>query len=287
MKLKINFADFWSGFDGKFFIWLFTKAGYQVEVSSNPDLLIYSVFGNTHKNYSCKKLYWTGENTRPPQDDFALCFDYSNNEKHFRFPLYAYQRWIWATGLGNLGEANGITLDTILDEKLKTKEELFSEKVNFCAFIQGNSTCTHRNEFFQALNSKKSVSSACTLFNNTGVKIGWEQKLQYIKSFKFMISFENTSYPGYVTEKIFEPMLVNTIPIYWGSDTVINEFNSKSYIDVNGLSISDAVDKVLSIDANDDLYYEMYKEPYLVNNELTKWLVFDNVIKFINDKVLI
>lgn len=286
MKLKINFADFWPGFDGKFFIWLFTKAGYEVEVSSSPDLLIYSVFGNSHQQYSCKKLYWTGENTRPPQDEFALCFDYSENEKHFRFPLYTYQRWIWATGLGNLGASCGITLDTILHPKIKTKEELISSKPNFCTFIQGNNTCTHRNDFFKALNYRKAVSSSGSLMNNTGAKIGWEQKLDYVKSFKFMISFENTSYPGYVTEKIFEPMLVNTVPIYWGSNTAVNEFNPKSYIDVNGLSIEQAVEKVIEIDSNDDLYYEMYKEPYLNNNQLNQWLNYDNVIEFLKEKVL-
>ena len=34
------------------------------------------------------------------------------------------------------------------------------------------------------------------------------------------IAFENSSFPGYTTEKIFEPMLEGSIPIYWGNPRV-------------------------------------------------------------------
>ncbi len=63
-------------------------------------------------------------------------------------------------------------------------------------------------------------------------------------------------------EKIFEPMLVKTVPIYWGSNTAKDEFNPLSYIDVNNLSIESAVERVIELDSNDDLYYEMYKQSH-------------------------
>ena len=41
-------------------------------------------------------------------------------------------------------------------------------------------------------------------------------KLKIISNHKFNIAFENSSYPGYVTEKITDAFIANTIPIYWG-----------------------------------------------------------------------
>jgi hypothetical protein len=286
-KIKLYFVDFWPGFDGKFFVWIFTRAGYQCTVTSeNPDLLIYSVFGNRHLRYSCKKLFYTGENVRPPANEFSLSFDYSDNPLHYRFPLYTYSRWSCTPLDRSWGGDSTIHLDTIFDKKEETKEELLRRKTGFCVFMQGNGGCSHRNEFFRALNARKPVTSAGSLFNNYDRVIGWEEKLKFARDFKFMIAFENSSYPGYVTEKIFEPMLVKTIPIYWGSDTAKHEFNPVSYIDVNGLSIEEAVERVLEIDSNDDLYYEMYRQPYLVDNKITPYLDFEKLIEFIENKVL-
>ena len=41
---------------------------------------------------------------------------------------------------------------------------------------------------------------------------------QLFKKYKFNICFENSSTPGYVTEKIIQSMYVNSIPIYWGTN---------------------------------------------------------------------
>lgn len=282
--LKVKFEDFWGGFDGDFFIWILNEAGYNVKVSDDPDLLIYSVFGKNHERYACKKLFFTGENIRPPAGEYALSFDFSNDPKHYRFPLYAYQRWSWAKEGGNLGKTLNLNLDSILQPKL-SKEELFKKKTKFCAFIQGNPSCQHRNHFFTALNSRKKVDSAGTLFNNTGFVINWENKLEFVHDYKFMIAFENSSYPGYVTEKIFEPMLMGTIPLYWGSSTVNTEFNEKSFVNLNEISIDEAVETVIQLDENDDLYYEMYSQPFLSNNKLNEWMEFENLINFLKTVV--
>ena len=41
----------------------------------------------------------------------------------------------------------------------------------------------------------------------------------------FTIAFKNDSYPGYTTEKIYEPMYVNSLPIYSGNPLVYRDFN--------------------------------------------------------------
>lgn len=290
MKLKVAFVDFWGGFDNRFFVWLLKNAGYDVEVVNNfPDLVIHSQFGSHNRSFSCKKVYYTGENIRALDKGFSMTYDFSDNPAHLRVPLYTLVRWYWANDGGNLANDPSITLNTIVTEKNKFKDELLNEKPYFCAFIQSNGTCLHRNEFFQKLNARKSVKSAGGFLNNIGLTIAPNKKLEYLKKFKFMITFENTQQFGYTSEKIIEPMLVDTIPVYWGSTSVSSEFNSKSFIDANSMSIDDLVNRVLEIDSDDDLYYQMYKQPHLIDNTLTPWLDFNNISNFfkkiINDEI--
>jgi hypothetical protein len=41
---------------------------------------------------------------------------------------------------------------------------------------------------------------------------------------------ENCDVDGYFTEKIFNPLIANCIPIYWGNKKIFNFINKKSYI---------------------------------------------------------
>jgi hypothetical protein len=34
--------------------------------------------------------------------------------------------------------------------------------------------------------------------------------------YTFTLTFENTDYPGYVTEKLFHALSAGSIPLYWG-----------------------------------------------------------------------
>ena len=57
-KIKIFFTDFWGGFnpyDNYFYNLL--KQDYEIEITNNPDYLFFSVFGNNHLNYKCKKIF--------------------------------------------------------------------------------------------------------------------------------------------------------------------------------------------------------------------------------------
>ena len=51
--------------------------------------------------------------------------------------------------------------------------------------------------------------------------------------YRFNICFENGSYPGYVTEKLYNALQVKTMPIYWGSATVGRDFNPRAFINAS------------------------------------------------------
>lgn len=289
-KVRLAHTDFWGGWDNEIFAWFIEQAGYEVEKVSphdSPDLLIYSVFGNNHRNFSCKKLFFTGENIRPKMNecDFALSFDFLDDERHYRFPLYTFERW-WLAAEGK-GQPllEDINFNSIFKPKDWNIEELYKNKPNFCAFLQSNLNCEFRNEFFRQLGERKRVDSAGVIFNNVGRVYGTtNEKVNLLRSYRFCISFENTKYNGYITEKIIDPMLVQCVPIYWGSDSADFEFNERSFVNVNKMTIEEAVNKVMWYEENPEEYYKMWKEPYMpVETEAFK---FSNLINFFKHKVL-
>jgi hypothetical protein len=94
--------------------------------------------------------------------------------------------------------------------------------------------------------------------------------------YKFNIAFENSSYPGYTTEKIVEPMLTHTIPIYWGNPLVGLDFNTNSFINVQ--DEDEAIERIIAIDQSDDLYQEIMQQPYYANNKVNEFVSTDNVL---------
>jgi hypothetical protein len=64
---------------------------YDLQISDDPELILYGPYGTNFLQYRCLRIYYTGENTRPnfKQCDFAFTFDYSANPRHYRFPDYA------------------------------------------------------------------------------------------------------------------------------------------------------------------------------------------------------
>ena len=64
----------------------------------------------------------------------------------------------------------------------------------------------------------------------------WERKRQFLSEYKFTISFENYVYPGYQTEKLYDSMRANSIPLYCGDPNVGEVFNKNSFINVVDIS---------------------------------------------------
>ena len=90
-----------------------------------------------------------------------------------------------------------------------------------------------------------------------------------MNNFKFTIAFENSSNEGYVTEKISDAFCAGTIPIYWGDPLAVEEFNPEAFIFVNNFkSLDDAVQKVIEIDNNDELYLKMLNAPKVLNEKM-------------------
>lgn len=95
------------------------------------------------------------------------------------------------------------------------------------------------------------------------------------REFKFVIAFENSDWPGYVSEKLLLPILAGSIPVYFGSSSVNEFFNPKSVIQCNTFpSLEDCADYIVALNSDDQKYQEILSEqPVSINSfhKLTEW----------------
>jgi hypothetical protein len=264
-KIKINFTDFWPGFkkEDNFFLNLLSTK-YDVELSDNPDFLIYSYRGQEFRNYKCIRIKFLGENIRPDfkECDFAFSFDFlPDNPNNFRLPLYALY--------DDMAK---------LVNKRRDYKEILKTKTKFCCFVVSNKFAPERNKFFRLLSKYKRVDSGGRFMNNIGGPV--ENKVEFLKEYKFAIAFENSSYPGYTTEKILEPLLVDSIPIYWGNPLVYKDFNTNCFINCHDYkNMKEVIEKIIELDNNDDLLKDYLTRPIFPNNELPEYVDNKNILQ--------
>ena len=220
-KLKIKFTDFYDGFvwNGHC-LYKYLNQYFELELSDTPDLIIYSCYGTEFLKYSCPRIFYTAENIRPDFRfcDFAVSFDYNYNQNHFRLPLYS----VYFTNQ-NLTKA-------------RDAKSLLNKKTSFCSFVVSNATETEeRINFFHELSKYKQVASGGKYANNVGGPVA--NKRDFIGKYLFNIAFENSSHPGYTTEKIAEPWLEGCIPIYWGDPEITRDINPDCFINMCMISL--------------------------------------------------
>jgi hypothetical protein len=98
-------------------------------------------------------------------------------------------------------------------------------------------------------------------------------KIAFLSRYKFTIAFENSSYPGYTTEKIYHPMVAGSLPVYWGNPQIHREFNPKSFVNHHDFANEDEViERIVEIDRNDGLYKKYLQEPWLHGNEPNQFM---------------
>jgi hypothetical protein len=141
------------------------------------------------------------------------------------------------------------------------------EKTGFCSFVYSNDRASEvREKFFNQLSDYKTISSGGRYKNNIGGPVA--DKLIFEQGHKFSFSFENSSYPGYCTEKLIQSFAAQTIPIYWGDPTVRETFNEEAFINCNKYnSWSEVVEEIKRIDNDPERYARMLATPALKEPE--------------------
>ena len=214
--------------------------------NDEPDVLFYSWLGMKHiKWHKCIRVYITMEMDFP---DFNLC-DYAIGlvnigmpHRYMHLPSYVYYNYLLEK----------------YENRNKEIDQSAVIKRDFCSIVLSNIYFRDSiyEKLFDALNEYKLVASGGKWRNNIGVQV--KDKLNFIRRYKFNIAVENTDVDGYVTEKIMEPFVAGTVPIYWGNSWVKKEFGEGGYINIQDFDTLDrAVEFIKKVDANDELYLKM------------------------------
>ena len=305
-KIKLNFADFWTGFakDDNYFYHLLSQK-YDVEMSEDPDLLFFSVdYGrkkerDRYKNHRCKKIFYTGESVDPNFDsqedieiknfaaqysigkcDFSFSFSRTNDPRNFRLPLWALHiDWF---DVGRYGDNPSflIPFDSVSDNRF-----IREKKTKFCAAVFSNPT-QERLRLFNRISGYKKVDGYGSIFGNHSD--GELFKYEILKNYKFSICTENKISDGYFTEKLFHAKVAGTIPIYRHDKNNQIDFNEKSFVNLNDFEDEkELVEFVKKLDTHRDLYYDIFNEPLflsfdMVRNEFGP----DNVLRFFEENIL-
>jgi hypothetical protein len=267
-KIRIGFTDFWPEFDksDNYFTRLLAES-FDVEVTESPDFLIFSNWGWNHTRFKCIRIFYTGEPLHPSMcyADYSFTFDFIESSTHFRLPLY-----------GMLSEAPALRgcRKTCPEDLIKSADfarRAFQQKTKFCAFVVSNPNGKKRNEFFEKLSKYKQVDSCGRYKNNIGGPVG--DKMQVLPQYKFTMAFENSEYPGYTSEKIAEPMLAGSLPVYWGNPLIHRDFDPASFLNYYDFEDDEAViDRIIELDQDDEKYQQVLQTPWYHGNQVNDFV---------------
>ncbi len=267
--IKIKFVDFWEHWDqnNNFLVNILNKY-FKVEFSENPDYVFFSNFSKRldHMKYKdAVKIFYTQENICPDFNfcDYGIGFEYlSFGDRYLQFPLcYINERygkdWIRMSRKHFMSEAES--------------EQLLNR--GFCSFVVSNKYADSiRDEVFDKLTEYKEVASGGRYKNNIGFPKGVPDKFEFVSKYKFSLCFENSSHPGYYTEKLIEGFGGKTVPIYWGDPRITDIFNTKSFINLNDCKdVNEMISRIIEIDSDPEKYKAMLKEPALRLESASIW----------------
>jgi hypothetical protein len=129
-----------------------------------------------------------------------------------------------------------------------------------------------RNAAFQWLSEYKDVDSAGAVMNNMGPALfagaggggGELKKFEFLKDYKFCLTYENTAGRGYTTEKFLHAKAAGCIPIYWGDSLVERDFCLGGAIDARKVKTKEElIELVRTVDENDSEWLKRYSVPAL------------------------
>ena len=294
-QIRVAFPYFWPGFTPDHFraFFPFVYEKFDFVVSPNPEIVIYSVFAPQFRPYADPRhhapvarirpgnylrVFFTGENFEPDMEgcEFAMTFSsLVDHPNHLRLPLWVYENRGW--GLGP---------DRLIKNAATDWEKIAAEKTAFCNFVYLHEV-PYRDAIFRQLSAYKRVDAAGRHLNNMN---GWTVpmapnrvagKVDFFRRYKFTLAVENTIWPGYMTEKLVDPMYAASIPIYVGDPQASRSFNPAAYIDFSRFSgMKQMIEFVREVDNNRDLYLKMLAAPFYRNNTIPDYARDDLILAF-------
>lgn len=255
-KIRIKFIDYYNTPPEHILFYRVLRRLYDVEICENPDYVFDGGLGHEHVNYSCVKICYIGESYSPDFNsfDYVLGFDHLDfGDRYLRFPFYAVRGEFQSLDPAGFRLARS----ELLPEKLLARD--------FCSFVVSNGDGDPtRFEFFRKLSKYKPVASGGRMFNNVGGRV--PDKVAFVARHKFNVAFENSCMPGYTTEKLMEPLVAHSVPVYYGNPQVEKDFDPACMVRVRSRDDMDrAIEEIVALDRDDAAYLKKIEAPTCVH----------------------
>lgn len=292
--------------------WLYRFIEYYQLNPQKKDILLFSVFGkkqNTEiKTYKIK-LFFSGENVNAGGFDnyvqyadycldhmqLSIGFDAIDHPRYYRFPLWIRYCFDPADTYSDVKsfvqDINNIHHRLIYNESAQKFEYKNAENSKFAALIARHDNLGNiRAPITHLLNAISPVSCAGAYLNNTdALKTQFnDNKLLYLKQFRYNICPENSNHRYYTTEKIFESIRAGCIPIYWGSEgcpepEILNQ-DAILFYDPNNPNA--LLEQVRRLETDEEYYMEFVSRPPFKEDAAEKiWQMIDNLRDKLNQVI--
>ena len=249
--VRVHFTDYYGTRPEEIWAYRLLQRHYDVALDArNPEYIIDGGLGMDHLDYpDAVKIVIIGESYVPDfnQFDYAVGFDdLTFGDRYLRLPLFAFY--------SQFRELCSLPPPSPADLAPLARRE-------FCSFVVSNDDGDPaRLEFFRRLSKHKPVASGGKLFNNVGGRV--PDKNAFIARYKFNIAFENSTVPGYTTEKVMEPLAVRSVPIYYGNPRIDEDFDPACMVRLASRDDMDrAIEEIVALDRDDAAYLAKLSAP--------------------------
>lgn len=204
--------------------------------SYRPDIEIFSVFGEPEdikKSNAKIKLFYTGEavHTRATNYsnncldiiDLSIGFDYIQKDNYIRIPYWLLRHFH--------NEVLNANKENIINAVTNINNARFN-KTKFCSLMARYDLNGMKSIMYKKLSKIDNINCPSQLFHNDDdlKNVFNDNKIEYLKQFKFNICPENSLEDGYVTEKLFDAFYSGCIPIWWGDENIEPEVINKKAV---------------------------------------------------------
>ncbi|MEI0486100.1 glycosyltransferase family 10 domain-containing protein [Brachyspira intermedia] len=269
-----------------------------LEISYNPDIEFFATIGKRYfleKSKAKIKIFYTGECVSDKaidkrwaeyydncinDVDLSLGFDRIDENKYqnyVRFPIWIFYNF-----------------NRLLDKKDYTKDDIKkvidninnakSKKNKFASLVASHDATNIRTQMYNQIIKIDSISCPGKLFHNDNtLKQDFNNdKIEYLRDFKFNICPENTISDGYVTEKLFDSFKAGCIPIYNGDENIELDLVNKDALlffkkDEDNTELIKEIEKL----HKDDKLFDAFQKQTKIYDSMVDYL-WDRRVKILN-----
>lgn len=261
----VAFTNFWDRFDGDqgFLPYLLRKAFGTFHIAErlrHADLILTSVFPHAPSKFPDRTVALIWENQRPNYEWYARSissdFD-SYGGRNVRAPCW----WAEIDWEGQVTPMAGrLHEPRVALERLMAPRTPRPRPDRFCCFLARNGVL-YRRRAVEALERIGPVDQFGALAGRPVER----SKYELLPDYRFNLCFENSTFPGYHTEKPLQAWMGGCVPLYWSDPWWALDFNPKAIINrIDFPSLEDFASRVAEVEATAGLWEEIAAEPLVL-----------------------